>query len=181
MIESPANTVGPAAATLDGGTTPAWFVAHTRPRCEKKLREYCQRAGFEAILPLAKSVKKYKSKKIEFTKPLFPGYVFVKIQTTQRQAVYQSDHVANLLTVVDQELFEAQLGAILDALETDFEVCALPHISEGKRVRIKTGPLRGMEGIVHERHGVFMVVLRLDFIAQSAGVRLNAADVELAE
>lgn len=159
----------------------AWFVAHTRPRCEKKLQEFCERAGFEVSLPVVRSVKTYQSKKVAFTKPLFPGYVFIKLRPFERQSVYQSDHVANLLGVVDQAEFEAQLRAILEALETDLEICALPHIAQGKKVRITSGPLRGMEGVVHERQGVFMVVLRLDFISQSAGVRVNAAELELAD
>jgi transcriptional antiterminator RfaH len=171
----------PSPAEDSQGAAPAWFVAHTRPRCEKKLQEFCERAGFEVSLPVVRSVKTYQSKKVAFTKPLFPGYVFVKLRPSERQSVYQSDHVANLLNVVDQAEFEAQLKAILEALETDLEVCALPHIAEGKKVRITNGPLRGMEGVVHERQGVFMVVLRLDFIAQSAGVRVNAAELELAE
>ena len=64
-------------------------------------------------------------------------------------------------------------------LETDYEILALPHISSGKHVRIKSGVLRGMEGYVEERQGKFLVLLRLDFIAQSAGVKVDAADLDI--
>ena len=56
---------------------PIWFVAHTRPRCEKKLVQYCEREGLSTTLPCYRSVKKYRGKKVVFYKPLFPGYVFV--------------------------------------------------------------------------------------------------------
>lgn len=157
----------------------AWFVAHTRPRCEKKLAEYCEREGFSVTLPLYRSVKKYERKSVTFEKPLFPNYVFLRLADWQRKKVYQSDFVANLLDVPDQKTFQEQLGAILSALETDYEICVLPHISAGKRVRIKAGPLRGMEGYVEERQGSCLVLLRLDFIAQSAAVKVDATDLEV--
>lgn len=157
----------------------AWHVAHTRPRREKKLAEYCAREGFSVTLPLYRSVKKYPGKTVTFEKPLFPNYVFLRLLPHQRKKVFQSDYVANLLDVPDQAAFQQQLDDILAALETDYEICVLPHISTGKRVKIVAGPLRGMEGYVEERQGRFIVLLRLDFIGQSAGVKVEAGDLEV--
>ncbi|MFO1496799.1 MAG: transcription termination/antitermination NusG family protein [Verrucomicrobiota bacterium] len=156
-----------------------WYVAHTRPRREKKLAEYCHREGFAVTLPCYRSVKKYRGKTAVFEKPLFPNYVFLRLAPPQRQSVYQSDHVANLLEVVDQELFEAQLGDILKALETELEIYLAPQISAGSRVKIKSGPLRGVEGIVEQRSGMTFVLLRLDFISQAAAVKIEASELEL--
>ncbi len=158
---------------------PAWYVAHTRPRCEKKLAEYCEREGFSVTLPLYKSVKRYPGKVATFEKPLFPNYLFLKLHPEQRKRVYQSDYVANLLDVPDQKTFQEQLDAILTALETEYKICALPHISAGKRVKIMAGPLRGMEGDVEERQGKVLVLLRLDFIGKSAAIRVEATDLEV--
>ena len=138
-----------------------WYVAHTRPRCEKKLQQYCQREGFQTILPCFKTVHKYKGKTVTFQKPLFPGYLFLHLEKHQRQKAFQSDYVANMLDVLDQELFEHQLNDILRALETDLEVQLAPEIKTGCRVKIKTGPLRGVEGFVESRTGTVKVILRL--------------------
>ncbi|HVY70598.1 MAG TPA: transcription termination/antitermination NusG family protein [Verrucomicrobiae bacterium] len=157
-----------------------WFVAHTRPRCEKKLAQYCEREGFRSTLPCYRSVRQYRGKKVVFYKPLFPNYLFLHLAPGQARRVYQSDYVANLLDVPDQGLFAQQLGDILKALETDLEVRQAPEIGEGRRVRIKAGPLRGMEGWVDQRHGVTTVMLRLDFIAQAAAVKVDVSELELA-
>ena len=160
-------------------SSPEWYVAHTRPRCEKKLADYCARQGLPVTLPCYQSVRKYRSKTVVFAKPLFPNYVFLKLLRTQRQKVYQSDYVANLLDVGDQELFDRQLGDILLSLETDLEVCLAPQIEAGRRVRIRSGPLRGLEGWVEQRSGMVFVQLRLDFIGQAAAVKIEATDLEL--
>ena len=156
-----------------------WYVAHTRPRCEKKLMEYCERQSFLVTLPLYRSVRKYRGKTAVFEKPLFPNYVFLRLRPEHRQKVYQSDHVANLLEVPDQAEFEEQLGEILRSLESGLEVCLAPQIAVGSRVKIKSGPLRGLEGWVEKRAGLVYVQLRLDFIGQAAAVRVEAGDLEL--
>jgi transcription antitermination factor NusG len=157
----------------------AWYVAHTRPRREKKLAEYCEREGLSATLPCYRSVKKYRGKTAVFQKPLFPNYVFLQLLPQQKQKVYQSDHVANVLDVVDQQLFELQLGDILRALDTELEIFLAPQITAGSRVKIKSGPLRGVEGIVEQRSGMTLVLLRLDFISQAAAVKVDASELDL--
>lgn len=157
----------------------AWYVAHTRPRCEKKLAQYCRREGLHVTLPLYKSVKKYDGKTAVFEKPLFPNYLFLQLQEHEKKKVYQNDYLSSLLNVPDQKTFQSQLEAILAALDSEHEMCAMPHITEGKRVRIRHGALRGLEGFVEDRQGKWLVLLRLDFIGRSAGVRVDANDLEL--
>lgn len=151
-----------------------WFVAHTKPRREKKLVEYCQRQAIAATLPTYRAAHKYRGKTVVFQKPLFPGYVFLQLEPGQKNGVRQNDHVANLLKVHDQKTFCRQLEEILLALETNLEVRLAPTIGEGMRVRIKSGPLRGVEGRVEHRQGQTSVLLRLDFIGQAAAVKIEA-------
>lgn len=155
-----------------------WFVAHTRPRCEKKLLTWCAREGIPATLPCYSSAHKYRGKTVTFEKPLFPGYLFVRMEPGRASLLRQHDQVANLLTVPDQAELEAQLREIHLALAAHLEVRLAPHIGEGMRVRIKTGPLRGVEGWVEQRYGMDTVLLRLDFIGQAAAVTLGADALE---
>jgi transcriptional antiterminator RfaH len=156
-----------------------WFVAHTKPRREKKLVEYCERQGFAVTLPCYDSAHKYRGKTVVFQKPLFPGYVFLQLGPGQNSSVRQNDHVANLLEVFDQETFAQQLTEILAALETGLEIRLAPAIGEGTRVKIKSGPLQGIEGWVEKRYGRTTVLLRLDFINQAAAVKVDADMLEV--
>jgi transcription antitermination factor NusG len=125
-------------------------------------------------------VRKYRGKTAIFFKPLFPGYLFIQLALEQRQTIIQNDHVARLLTVSDQAKFARQLEEILTALETELEIVLAPEIGVGQKVKIKSGPLKGMEAWVEHRHGVATVLLRLDFIGQAAAVKVSADDLELA-
>jgi transcription antitermination factor NusG len=155
-----------------------WFVAHTTPRREKKVVEHCQRQGISATLPCYSSAHKYRGKTVVFQKPLFPGYVFLRLEPGQTGFVRQDDHVANLLDVFDQETFQQQLRDILLALDAKVGVRLAPAIGEGMRVRIKSGPLQGIEGWVEQRYGMSTVLLRLDFINQAAAVKIDADSLD---
>jgi transcription antitermination factor NusG len=155
-----------------------WFVAHTRPRREKKVVEHCQRQHIAVTLPCYDSAHKYRGKTVVFRKPLFPGYVFLQLEAGRKDAVRQSDHVANLLEVFDQQTFQRQLQDILLALDSKVGVRLAPAIGEGMRVRIKAGPLQGIEGWVERRSGMTTVLLRLDFISRAAAVKIDADSLE---
>lgn len=156
-----------------------WFVAHTRPRREKKLVEFCERQMIAVTLPCYASAHKYRGKTVTFQKPLFPGYAFLQLQPAEITPIRQNENVANLLEVFDQATFSRQLQEILLALESGLEVRLAPTIESGSRVRIRTGPLQGIEGFIESRQGSTIVILRLDFINQAAAVRMSAEDLEL--
>lgn len=162
----------------DAAAVAPWCVVHCRPRCEKKVAAFCEKEGIYHLLPLYRSVKSYRGKKVVFQKPLFPNYVFLRLDRSKRGLARQNRYVANLLDPPDQAEFEHQLSDILRALESEHEVRLAPLIVEGRTVKILTGALRGMEGVVVRREGVTEVVLRLDFIAQAAAVRVSADELE---
>ena len=97
----------------------------------------------------------------------------------ERSKVLKSGNVASLLEVFDQDLLLRQLAEILRALETDLEIHMTPITGAGTRVRIKHGPLQGVEGWMEPQHGGSTVLLRLDFIGQAAAVKMEAEELEL--
>lgn len=87
--------------------------------------------------------------------------------------------MARVLVVHDQGTFARQLREILLALETELEIVLAPEIGIGQRVKIKSGPLKGLEAWVEQRYGMSTVLLRLDFIGQAAAVKVGADELEL--
>ncbi len=156
-----------------------WRVAHTMARCEKKLADWAAQQGWRAELPLYSSVKRYRGKKVEFLKPIFPGYVFLLIDPADSRLVVQSKHVARLLTPPDQAEFAAQLHSILVAIQAGLQLVPVVQFKPGARVQITSGPLQGFEGTVERSTDHFEVILRLDFIGQAASVRIEPHEVEL--
>jgi transcription antitermination factor NusG len=158
---------------------PPWAVVHTLARCEKQVVRWAEREGIPAELPVYGTFHRYRGKTVRFEKPLFPGYVFLRVARAGHGKVAQNRHVARVLVPPDPEEFDRQLGDILVAVAAGLEIRPAPGVVAGVRVNIVSGPLRGLEGVVERRDEPMDVVLRLDFIGQAAAVRMLATDVEV--
>jgi transcription antitermination factor NusG len=152
-----------------------WVVLHTRPRCEKKVVEYCRRSGYPVYLPLRQKTHRYGARERAFLSPLFPGYAFCVLSAAERTSVRQSRHVANLLEVLDQARLLEQLRQVQQALSAGDVVSVLPYLEKGRAVRVTGGAMKGLEGIVLRVKGRTRVVLNVDMIRQSVAVEVDSA------
>ncbi len=157
----------------------SWCVAHVKPRCEKKLAQYCADWQIDYVLPLYDSLKSYPTKKIVFQKPYFPGYLFIHTSPEKHPFLKKCRHLARLIEVADQALFCKQLEAVLLAISSDIDLLPMPEIKPGILVKIRNGPLKGVEGLVEERVGHCKVCLKMDFIGQGVALQVEADNLEV--
>ena len=68
---------------------------------------------------------------------------------------------------------------ILEQLQENEELIVCPEIMEGSEVRIVSGPLRGLAGLVSKRKGSHRVVANVEMISQSVVMEIDSADLEL--
>ena len=165
-------------APLDPTEAP-WHVCHTRPRCEKKFATLLVAERFDHYLPLIASVRRYGAQIKRFTKPLFPGYVFARIGPTRKSRVYQQDLLARVIAVEDAPRFLRQLADVRLIVASGLELSLHPLIHRGSRVRVVSGPLRGLEGIVDDPVNPKGIILAVDVLQQGLHVRMPLADLQV--
>lgn len=162
-----------------------WVVVRTKPRCEKKLAEYCRRREVPHYLPLRRSVRRYSRRTVEFMVPMFPGYVFAHPTIEQRTVVEVSSHAAQvLLPTAEQEaqlVVELNDVATLEQATLSGEVEVRPEIEIGRRVKVVSGPLAGLSGIVSRRQKRLRLTVNVELVGQSVSVEADVSEVELEE
>ncbi|MGD0790744.1 MAG: UpxY family transcription antiterminator [Terriglobales bacterium] len=157
-----------------------WFAAYTHSHHEKRVASHFAGRQIESFLPLYAALHRWKNRcEMNLDLPLFPNYVFVHIDPRERVRVLEVPGVVSLVG----------FGRTLAPLP-DFEIEALragvgqrkiephPYLVVGKRVRIKAGPMTGLEGVLVRKKNNFRVVLALDVIMQSVAVEVDADDLE---
>jgi len=152
-----------------------WAVLHTRPRCEKKLCRYCEEQHIPVHLPQIRKLHRYGARVREFENPLFPGYVFCMLRPEQDAGLKQSQYVANLLQVFEQERLVRELKQIETALKAEKVVEVLPYLKKGSLVRIKSGQFKDFEGVVEHMHGKTRLVINITMINYSMAIEVDAA------
>ena len=151
---------------------PRWFACHTKPRAEKKFASLLTAENFDHYLPLIESVRRYGTQKKVFTKPLFPGYVFCRVEPARKTRLYQQDLLVRALLVDNEELFLRQLADVKAVCASGLEAALHPLLKKGTRVRVTEGPLKNLEGYVDDPANPRGIVLSVDVLQQGLLVRL---------
>ena len=156
-----------------------WFVAHTKPRREKKLAEYSLKNSINYYLPLRDSIRVYKYRKIKFTKPLFPGYVFVKCASEDKRNLIITGHIANFLQVSNDKELTEELKQIYSGLQRGADFKEAKYLEKGTKITIIAGPFTGLTGVVENQNDVTEGILQINLLRQAVSVSAKTDQVEI--
>ncbi len=165
------------------GETRQWYAVHVRSRHEFHVHRQLGEARIEAFLPTVDRLRRWKDRKKMVTFALFPGYLFVYLPES-RQAhlpVLKTYGVVRFLSMIPgkpEPVPEQQILHLKTLVENAAELEPYPYLKEGQRVRIKHGPLSGVEGVLVEKKSRHILVLSIDIIRQGTAVAVDALDVE---
>jgi transcription antitermination factor NusG len=158
----------------------SWYAVSVYPRHEKQVAQMCEIKGVNYLLPLYSSVRRWKDRRKRLDMVLFPGYVFVNIALTERLRVLVLPGVARFVTfhgqpavVPDHEIRVLGLGA-----EGGLSIQPHPYLQKGRLVRVRNGPMSGVEGILVRRKDRFRVIISIDLIMRSVAAEVDEGDIE---
>jgi transcription antitermination factor NusG len=160
-----------------------WFALHVRARHEFQVWERLITKGIEAFLPTVERLRKWKDRKKIINFPLFPGYLFVHIPKTAQDilSVLKIKGVVRLLGSEPgspESIPDEQVISLKRLIESKENLDQYPYLKEGQRVRIKFGPLAGVEGILVKRLDKHILVLSVDILRQGVALKIEASEVE---
>ena len=159
---------------------PRWYAACTRANHEKRVAEQLEGRAVEYFLPLYKSVRRWKDRRVQLEMPLFSGYVFVRVPLGDRMQVLQIRGLAKLVGFGGSPvaLPDEEIDALRVSLARGVRAEPHPYLTVGRRVRILAGSLAGQEGFLLRWKGSSRVVLSVELIQRSIAVEVDAANLE---
>jgi transcription antitermination factor NusG len=165
-----------------GRVSPAknWFAAFVTPRHEKRVEQHCRVRGIESFLPLLQVRSRWKdgSKRV-LQLPLFPTYIFVRIGCGERTSVLRVPGIKWIVGARNQiaPLADTYINFLQEGLRLG-KIEPHPYLTAGTRVRIRSGVMAGMEGVLIRKKNNCRVVLTLDVIMKSVTVEVEIEDIE---
>jgi len=160
--------------------SPAWFALYTRHQHEKAVAQALSGKAVEVFLPLYNAVHRWKDRLKHLSLPLFPNYLFVFAGSDQRGAilstpgVYDFVRLGGLLAPIPVE----EIEAVRRVVERGLHIEPHPFLHVGDRVRLRSGPLEGIEGILVRKKTFYRLVLSVELLARSISVEVDMADLE---
>ncbi len=158
---------------------PLWYAAYTSANHEKRVAQQLGQRSVEHFLPVYESERRWKDRRVRLQMPLFPGYVFVRMALRERVRVLQIPGVARLVGFggMPKALPEEEIEVLRAGLALGIRAKPHPFLTIGRRVRVSSGPLRGLEGIILRRKNRTRFILSFDLITRSVAVEIDDVDL----
>ncbi len=152
-----------------------WYALRVRPRFEKKIATTLLTRGYEGFLPLYRNRSQWSDRVKEVLLPLFPGYLFCRIDLRSRLPVIDTPGVIQIVGIgkepypVEEEEIAALQAIVVSGLQA--EPSSL--FRAGQPVRIAAGPLAGVEGTLIGFKGERKLVVSVTLLQRSVAVNVD--------
>jgi transcription antitermination factor NusG len=139
----------------DSSDDKIWRAFYTKPRHEKKAADRLE-DRFEVYCPVVETRVQWSDRVKKVKKPLFTSYLFARVDEKERIDLLQDPSVSSTVmwlgkpaVIRDEEIRDIRI--LLEEIEPDD--VEIEQFSEGQRVKVDSGSLREMEGIIVEIKG----------------------------
>ncbi|WP_186758757.1 UpxY family transcription antiterminator [Echinicola salinicaeni] len=159
-----------------------WFVMYTAPRAEKKVAKRLEENNIEVYLPIIEEVRQWSDRKKKVQRPLFNGYIFVKIEHNRLWEALQVQGAVKFVNFsgTHARVREDEIEAIKRIVNTGVAVeVDSSEIQEGEKVKILGGPLQGFEGECIQKGNQDYFIIRVPSIHQTVMVNVPRKFLEV--
>lgn len=130
-----------------------WYVVYTKPKWEKKVAEKLNEIGIECYCPLIIQIKQWTDRKKKVEVPLFNSYVFVQLEDTDRNLVFQISGVVRYLFWLGKPAIvrDEEINIIKTSLAApNLSDISVTSIQVGDRIKLESGVFSNQDAIVQE-------------------------------
>src|ERR1700733_9059711 len=138
-----------------------WHALYTRHQHEKSVTQILQGKGFEVLLPLYTASHRWRDRTKIVSLPLFPCYVFLNGGLERRLDIITTPGIHSLVSCCGEPstIPHSEMEPLRRAIEGGGSLEPYPFLKCGDRVRVKHGPLQGVEGFLVRKKNINRLVL----------------------
>jgi transcription elongation factor/antiterminator RfaH len=160
-----------------------WYALYTRSRQEERAAHYLASRDYNVFVPHVEVVRTRRSKRIRVLRPMFPGYIFVETDLLQRDSrleIVRSPYVVRILGYGEEPapVPREQVESLQIIVNSGLPVNPYPYLQIGQRVRVTTGAMRDVVGILVEKRNARTLVISVDMMSRSVEVLAEVGMVE---
>lgn len=157
-----------------------WFAIHVRSNFERTVSAVLRNKGLEEFLPTYRCRRRWSDRIKEDDFPLFPGYLFCRLDHHQRKPVVTTNGVVRIVGTgkTPVAVSAQELEFIWRITQSDVVANPWPYLNIGESVVIRSGPLSGLEGILVESKSHRRLVVSVSLLQRSVAVEIDHVHVQ---
>lgn len=152
-----------------------WFAIRVKANREKVAAQSISSKGMETCLPVYQ-VESHKTRGVQVLQvPLFPGYLFARFNPHDRLPILMVPGVVGIVGFgnVPQPVDPDEMASVLALVGSDLRVMPHEYLPIGQRIRVQSGPLRGVEGQIVEHRDSNRLVVSITLLQRSIAVNIE--------
>jgi transcriptional antiterminator NusG len=152
-----------------------WFAIQVKPRHEFLTAKLLHGKGYEEFVPSYRSRRQWSDRIKEIEFPLFTGYVFCRFDPEKRWPVVSTHGVIRVVGSRNgpEPISDEEIEAIRRVMGSGMNLQPCDYLKAGDRVRIKSGPLAGVEGALVSIRNRKQLILSINLIQGSVVVDID--------
>lgn len=158
----------------------AWHAVYTRHQHERTVAQILTSKGFEILLPLYKTFRRWKDRTKVLSSPLFPSYVFIKSGLESRLDILKTPGLHSIVSCAGQPstIPASEIEALRRAVDSGAHLEPHPFLKCGDWVRVKSGLMAGVEGILVRKKSMCCLILSVEMLGKAASMEIDGCLVE---
>jgi transcription antitermination factor NusG len=152
-----------------------WFALEVKQRYEQFAATALRNRGYEEFLPLYKCRRRWSDRIKQLDLPLFPGYLFCKLDPDNRLPILATPGVILIVGIgkIPVPVAESEIDAVRSVVASQLSAQPWPFLRAGQQVRIDAGPLRGVEGVFLNHRNQCRLVVSVTILQRSVAVEVD--------
>jgi transcription antitermination factor NusG len=156
-----------------------WYALQVYQRAEKTAAQLLKQKDYEVFLPTYLVKRRWADRVKVFEQPLFPGYLFCKLNPQVRLPVLTTPGIVSIVGTGKEPVAipESEVDAVWRIVRSATSAEPWPYLQCGDQVTICDGPLRGVEGILAVVKNGCKVVVSVSLLQRSVAAEVDRAAV----
>jgi len=162
------------ATELERSSLP-WYAICVRSKFEPLVSKALSGKGYDEYLPLYRSRRKWSDRSTDLEIPLFPGYLFCRLDVQNRLPILTTPGVISIVGTgkIPVAIPDQEIEAIQTVVQSGLHVLPWPQLAVGSRVIIEMGPLKGLEGVTLEVEKKYRLLVSVPLLQRSVSVEID--------
>ena len=152
-----------------------WFALQVRTRWENSTVVLLSGKGYQTLLPTYQMKKRWNGRLRQLNAPLFPGYVFCQFDALNRLPILVTPGVIAVVGRgrVPVPVDDAEIAAIQTLVSSGLHAEPWPYLEIGQKIRIESGALNGLEGVMTNFKGNHRIVVSVSLLRRSVALEID--------
>ena len=164
---------------------PYWLLLQTKSREEGRAQEQLENQGCRVFCPYIGVEKISRGKRQVQQEPLFPGYLFLKIDDEQSSISFTSIRSTRGISKIVRfgedytKLPQTLIDSIEERVSQTYTPLSKNTPQQGDKVNITYGPFKGMEAIYQQADGAMRSMVLINLLHQQSSLTVDNTAISL--